>query len=36
VEILSKDRQQATVLQLPAQPASLVEAEAQKRIAHVG
>jgi hypothetical protein len=28
--------QQATVLQLPAQPASLVEAEAQKRIAHVG
>jgi hypothetical protein len=24
------------VLQLPAQPASLVEAEAQKRIAHVG
>jgi hypothetical protein len=28
--------QQATVLQLPAQPASLVEAEAQKRIAQVG
>jgi hypothetical protein len=28
--------QQVTVLQLPAQPASLVEAEAQKRIAQVG
>jgi hypothetical protein len=28
--------QQATVLQLPAQPTSAVEADAQKRIAYVG
>jgi hypothetical protein len=28
--------QEATVLQLPAQPATAAEAEAQKRVAHVG
>jgi hypothetical protein len=28
--------QQATVLQLPAQPATAAEAKAQKRVAHVG
>ncbi len=28
--------QEATVLQLPAQPATAVEAEAQERVAHVG
>ena len=28
--------QEATVLQLPAQPATAAEADAQKRVAHVG
>jgi hypothetical protein len=28
--------QEATVLQLPAQPATAAEAEAQERVAHVG
>jgi hypothetical protein len=28
--------QEATVLQLPAQPATAAEAQAQKRVAHVG
>jgi len=28
--------QKATVLQLPAQPMSAAEADAQKRVAHVG
>ena len=28
--------QEATVLQLPAQPATVAEAEAQERVAHVG
>ncbi len=28
--------QAATVLQLPAQPATAAEADAQKRVAHVG
>jgi hypothetical protein len=28
--------QEATVLQLPAQPVTAAEAEAQKRVAHVG
>ena len=28
--------QEATVLQLPAQPTTAAEAEAQKRVAHVG
>jgi hypothetical protein len=28
--------QEATVLQLPAQPATAAEAEAQRRVAHVG
>jgi hypothetical protein len=30
------DGQEATVLQLPAQPTSAAEADAQKRVAHVG
>ena len=30
------DRQGATVLQLPAQPATAAEAKAQERVAHVG
>jgi hypothetical protein len=30
------EHQQATVLQLPAQPAAAVEAAAQERVAHVG
>jgi hypothetical protein len=28
--------QEATVLQLPAQPATVAEAKAQERVAHVG
>ncbi len=28
--------QQATVLQLPAEPKTLIESEAQRRVAHVG
>jgi hypothetical protein len=31
-----RERQEATVLQLPAQPMTAAEADAQKRIAHVG
>jgi hypothetical protein len=30
------EEQEATVLQLPAQPASAAEAKAQERVAHVG
>ena len=31
-----REGQEATVLQLPAQPATAAEADAQKRVAHVG